>query len=60
MLKVPLNIYSLEILIKNKTNGILIAIEKAVIFLLAVIPFRFPEEIAPVDVIMPCASIITA
>ena len=44
----------------KRTNGNLIAMEKAVIFLLAVTPFNVPEDIFPVKLIIFWASIITA
>ena len=37
---------------RNKTKGILIAIEKAVIFRLAVTPFKAPLEIIPLELII--------
>ena len=44
---------------RNITNGILIAKENAVIFLLAVTPFKSPDEIIPLVLIMVWASLIT-
>ena len=45
---------------KKSANGILIASENAVIFLLAVTPFKSPGTTYPYELIIFCASIITA